>query len=229
MRKLLIVLLALCVLLPAGALAQEGLWFNLESGFYDDEIEVEILCDDPMADIYYTMDGTVPSEESESSFYYDGAMPLEDRTAEDNDLSANDSVARPAYVPTHNVTKGHVIRAIAIYPDGRQSEVLNGTFFVGVDRESHYGDAPIISLMMDQYDLFDFDTGIYALGKHFVEWDSQQTGSYENWQVKGNFSQKGREWERPVTVQYLPADGSEGFCQDMGVRIKGGISRSFNQ
>lgn len=229
MRKLLVVLMFLCLLFPAGALAQEGLWFNLESGFYRDEIEVEIFCDDPEADIYYTLDGTVPSEDSESSFYYDGAMPLEDRTFEDNDLSANGNVARTPYVPEHNVTKAHVIRAIAIYPNGEQSEVLNGTFFVGIDREALYSDAPIISLMLDSNDLFDFETGIYALGEHFVDWDSQQFGKYEDWQTQGNFSLKGMEWERPVTVQYLPADDSEGFTQDMGIRIKGGISRSFMQ
>ena len=229
MRKLLIVFMFLCLLLPAGAMAQEGLWFNLESGFYRDEIEVEIFCDDPEADIYYTLDGTVPSEDSESSFYYDGAMPLEDRTFEDNELSAIGNVARTPYVPEHNVIKAHVIRAIAIYPNGEQSAVLNGTFFVGIDRAEHYGDAPIISLMLDSEDLFDYETGIYTLGEHFVEWDSQQNGKYEDWQTQGNFSLKGSEWERPVTVQYLPADGSEGFTQDMGLRIKGGISRSFMQ
>ena len=32
-----------------------------------------------------------------------------------------------------------------------------------------------------------------------------------------------------MTVTYLPGDGSEGFTQDMGVRIKGGASRGNNQ
>lgn len=225
MRKFLIILLLAC-LLPAGALAQEGLWFNLESGFYHDEISLEILCDDPDADIFYTIDGTAPTEDSP---YYDGALILEDRTREDNELSAQGNVARTPYVPEDNVIKGHVIRAVAIYPNGKESEVLNGTFFVGVDRQAHYGDVPVISLMMDSYDLFDYETGIYTLGKHFVDWDAEQLGPYEDWQTQGNFSLKGMEWERPVTVQYLPADGSEGFIQDMGVRIKGGVSRSFMQ
>lgn len=225
MRKLLIVLFSLC-LLPALAFAQEGLWFNLESGFYAEDIFVEIHCDDPEADIYYTLDGTVPSEEG---FYYDEPFALEDRTPEDNDLSAIGEVARTPYVPAENVVKGHVIRAIAIYPNGETSQVLNGTFFVGLDREELYGDVPVVSLMVDSYDLFDFETGIYVLGEHFVEWEAEQGRSYEDWQTQGNFSLRGSDWERPVTVQFLPADGSEGFVQDMGIRIKGGVSRSFMQ
>lgn len=228
MRKLLLILLLMC-LLPAGALAQEGLWFSHESGFYADPIEVEIFCDDPEADIYYTLDGTVPTEEGESSFYYDGAFPLEDRTYEPNDLSALGGASRTEYIPEENVVKAHVIRAWAVYPDGSESEVINGTFFVGVDREAHYGDVPVISLMVDREDLFDFYRGIYVLGASWIEWDSLQEGSYEDWQTQGNYSQRGMEWERPVTVQFLTADGSEGFTQDMGIRIKGGVSRYFNQ
>ena len=225
MRKLLIILLA-ALLIPTAALAQEGLQFSLESGFYDQEIELEILCDDPEAEIYYTLDGTVPTEDS---FYYDEPFFLEDRTWEDNDLSARDGVARTTYLPTENVVKGHVIRAMAIYPNGSQSDVISGTFFVGVDREAHYADVPVFSLMMNPDDLFDFETGIYVLGKEYVRWHAEQTAPYEDWQTQGNFSLRGKEWERLVTVQYLTADGSEGFTMDMGMRIKGAVSRASNQ
>ena len=228
MRKLLMVLLLMC-LLPACALAQEGLWFSHESGFYNEPIEVEIFCDDPDADIYYTLDGSVPTEDGESSFYYDGAFPLEDRTYEPNDLSTLGPTCRNQYIPEENVVKAHVIRAWAVYPDGSESEVLSGTFFVGVDREEHYGDVPVISLMMDSNDLFDYETGIYVMGAYWAEWDAEQSGTYEDWQTQGNYSQRGMAWERPVTVQFLTADGSQGFTQDMGLRIKGGVSRYFNQ
>lgn len=224
MRKLLAAL-ALCLLLPCLALAQEGLRFSHESGFYDSPIDVELIWDDPDADVYYTLDGTVPNEDS---YYYDGAFHLEDRTQEPNDLSARGGTAKTDYIPAENVVKGHVIRALAVYPDGSTQRV-DGTFFVGVNRQEHYGDVPVISLMMDANDLFNYETGIYVLGKYWAEWDSEQTEAYADWQTQGNFSQKGRDWERPVTVQYLTADGSTGFTQDMGVRIKGGITRSFTQ
>lgn len=224
MRKLLAAL-ALCLLIPCIALAQEGLRFSYESGFYADPIDVELLWDDPDADVYYTLDGTVPNEDS---FYYDGAFHLEDRIQEPNDLSARGGTAKTDYIPEENVVKGHVIRALAVYPDG-STQRADATFFVGIDRQERYGDVPVISLMMDANDLFDYETGIYVLGRYWVEWDAQQTEAYADWETQGNFSQKGRAWERPVTVQYLTADGSEGFTQDMGVRIKGGVTRSFTQ
>lgn len=223
MRKFLL-LLGLCLLLPCLALGQ-GLRFSHESGFYDAPIDVELLFDDPDADVYYTLDGTVPNEDS---FYYDGAFHLEDRTQEPNDLSARGGTAKTDYIPTESVAKGHVIRALAVYPDG-SSQRIDGTFFIGIDRQERYGEVPVISLMMDANDLFDYETGIYVLGKHWAEWDSQQTEPYADWQTQGNFSQRGRDWERPVTVQYLAADGTPGFTQDMGVRIKGGVTRAFTQ
>ena len=228
MRKLIVALCLLC-LLPVCALAQEGLWFSHESGFYDEPIEVEIFCDDPEADIYYTLDGCVPTEDGESSFYYDGAFYLEDRTEEPNDLAAEGGFSRKDFIPTENVVKAHVIRAWAVYPNGQETEVINGTFFVGVDREELYGDVPVVSLMLNSEDLFDYETGIYVLGAHWAEWDSEQSTPYEDWETKGNYSQKGMDWERPVTVQFLESDGTVGFTQDMGVRLKGGVSRYFNQ
>lgn len=226
MRKLLLTLLFICLLLPAAALAEGNVYFSHESGFYDDPIDLEILCDDPEALIYYTLDGTAPTLDS---VIFDGALTLEDRTQEPNDLAALIGFSRNQFKTEVNVTKAHVIRAMAEYEDGSLSEVISGTFFVGVDREELYGDVPVISLMTDREGFFGYENGIYTMGAHFDEWNSQQLGNYEDWQVQGNFSQKGRDWERPVTVQFLTADGSEGFTQDMGVRIKGGVSRSFAQ
>lgn len=226
MRKLMTALLFICLLLPAGALAQEGIWFSHESGFYDDVIDLEILCDDPDALIYYTLDGTEPNLDS---VILDGALTLENRSEEENDLASLVGFSRNQYKTEVKVTKGHVIRAMAEYSDGTLSDVISGTFFVGVDRQELYGDVPVISLMTDREGFFDYETGIYMMGAYFDDWNEQQLGNYEDWQVQGNFSQKGSDWERAVTVQYLTADGSEGFTQDMGVRIKGGISRSFAQ
>ncbi|MBQ7305639.1 MAG: chitobiase/beta-hexosaminidase C-terminal domain-containing protein, partial [Clostridia bacterium] len=207
MRKLLLTLLFICLLLPAAALAEGNVYFSHESGFYDDPIDLEILCDDPEALIYYTLDGTAPTLDS---VIFDGALTLEDRTQEPNDLAALIGFSRNQFKTEVNVTKAHVIRAMAEYEDGSLSEIISGTFFVGVDREELYGDVPVISLMTDREGFFGYENGIYTMGAHFDEWNSQQLGNYEDWQVQGNFSQKGRDWERPVTVQFLTADGSEG-------------------
>ena len=53
---------------------------------------------------------------------------------------------------------------MAVYEDGSKSEILNGTFFVGIDRESEYGNVPVISIMTDSGNLFDYETGINVMG-----------------------------------------------------------------
>ncbi len=62
---------------------------------------------------------------------------------------------------------------------------------------------PSISLVTDLDNLFDSGIGIYV-----------HAGS------------AGRTWERPVSVELINPDGSEGFQIDAGLRIRGGFSRS---
>ena len=71
MRKLLIVFMFLCLLLPAGAMAQEGLWFNLESGFYRDHV-------------------ALISKNALTTKLKDGSMTLGERLAVGGDLSWDD-------------------------------------------------------------------------------------------------------------------------------------------
>ncbi len=50
-------------------------------------------------------------------------------------------------------------------------------------------------------------------------WD-RRTGIYENSQ------QHGREWERPVSVEYFNRQGTREFAENAGIRIHGGASRT---
>ncbi len=60
---------------------------------------------------------------------------------------------------------------------------------------------PSYSLVMDLDDLFGDEKGIYS-----------------------HSDQEGREWERPGSIELLPAVGPKGFQEDCGVRIRGGFS-----
>ena len=56
--------------------------FNLKSGFYNgDSIKVEISNEDPEAVIYYTLDGSNPTENSK---IYTNFIILKDKSFEDN-------------------------------------------------------------------------------------------------------------------------------------------------
>lgn len=200
---------------------------NYAAGFYDKPIELQMYCPEKDAKIYYTTDGSVPDEKDK---LYTAPITLKNRRSDNNVLSAKTGTSAGGdYIPKKNVDKANVIRAVAVKPDGSRSEVVNATYFIGMDREKKYGSVPVISIMTDQENLFDYNTGIYVLGRTYDEWKVKQSEAYEAWQAVGNYSNKGKEWERPAVIQLIEPDGSVGFTQDMGIRIKGAASRGNTQ
>ena len=201
--------------------------FSLESGFYEKSQEVTLYCNTAGAKIYYTLDGSTPTE---NSTLYEGPITIKNRTSEPNVLSAQTGIAPGNnYVPNYNVDKGTVIRAIAVLPDGTATPVFHATYFVGIDR-TKYLDVPVVSLITDFDNLFDYETGIYTLGKTYDDFVSDPANAaLESWQMQGNYTNRGREWERPVSVELITADGTPGFVQNMGMRIMGASTRNQAQ
>ena len=62
---------------------------------------------------------------------------------------------------------------------------------------------PTLSVVIDLEHLFDSQTGIFT-----------------------NARRDGRDWEREASMELLHADGTEGFQSGIGLRIRGGYSRS---
>ena len=205
-------------------------YFSCESGFYSSPIELEIACPAyPDSKIYYTTDGSTPTE---NSSLYTGKLTLEKKKSAPNVLSAQTGTSAGGdYIPKKNVYKANFIRAIVFNPDGSVSEISNCTYFIGMDREKKYGSVPVISIMTDMENLFDYETGIYVLGKTHDDWLAEDSGNknLEAWQHEGNYSNRGRDWERPVAFEYITADGSDGISQDLGIRIMGAASRNATQ
>ena len=202
--------------------------FSLDSGFYEKTQKVSLSCNVEGAQIYYTMDGSTPDE---TSSLYQGEITVSRKLYTQNVLASQTGTsAGNHYIPDYSVDKCTVIRAIAYLPDGTTTPLAHATYFIGLDREK-YGDVPVISLITDFDNLFDYNTGIYVLGKTHDEWIAKDPSNAEldGWQHVGNYSNRGREWERPVSVELITADSTHGFKQNMGIRIMGGVSRNQAQ
>lgn len=201
--------------------------FSVDSGFYESTQSVALSCNVEGAEIFYTLDGSTPNR---TSTLYKTAIRVSRKLYAENVLAAQTGIsAGNLYIPNFSVEKGTVIRAIAYLPDGSATPVAHASYFIGLKQD--YGNVPVISLITDFDNLYDYETGIYVLGKTHDDWlaDDPANASRESWEMVGNYSNRGREWERPVSVELITQDGSVGFKQNMGLRIMGGASRNQTQ
>ena len=211
---------------------KEGMRFSAVSGFYDEEFFLDIACDDGYT-VYYTLDGSIPTA---GSTEFTQPVLISDRSPEPNAMSAHKDVAQPSDVARYDLSdspadKATVVRAIAVDGSGRQSNVVTNTYFVGYkDKAEYYGRVKTVSLITDESGLFDYENGIYAIGKTYDDWlkSDEYDVSTPDWFLPANYTQKGREWEREAEVQFFE-NGQLQCSQNVGIRIHGGATRSYTQ
>ena len=191
-------------------------------GFYGESFALRVQS--ALGDsVRYTLDGSPPTAESR---LYDGSVTIERRVGEPNVYSAIPTTApqnQLSYIawsdPEYEVPKVTVLR-IASFRDGKRTSPIDTYSYVVGPRLPGAGLAPMISLVVDSDDLFDYERGIYTTGANFDPADPEWTG---------NSFMKGRAWERPAHVSFFGTDGAAGFAQDAGVRIHGQKTRQCAQ
>jgi hypothetical protein len=146
--------------------------FSIPGGYYDQDILLEIDGPPSSFHIIFTVDGSVPTQTNGSVY------------------------VRPIRLGAPAVT---VVRARAVFPDGRLGPVVSASYFVGVQAA-----LPLVSLVVAPDDLWDAGSGICA-----------------------NPSERGEAWERPADVTYVDQDRRSGFHVPAGVRIHGHGTRGF--
>lgn len=206
--------------------------FSVDGGWYEEPISVELSSE--TGEIYYTLDGSEPDE---NAILYDGPITVTNRSDEPNIYSAigNISINNP-YLPEELVDKCTVLKAVVI--DGEErSDVGVRSYFVGIGDDEEYQDVAVISLTMDPDDLFDYYDGIYTTGyvndSHVAKYGETDLTHYTDYisgsPVYANYAMEGIGWERPAQIEFYTADREEVLRQDIGIRIHGGMSVTFNQ
>jgi uncharacterized repeat protein (TIGR02543 family) len=189
--------------------------FSHQAGFYKEGFLLELTVDDPEVSIYYTLDGSEPTE---SSNLYTGPIKINNRKGEPNILSKI-SISPYFKEPAEEIYKVTVVRAIAIKDNDITSSIVTHTYIID---ENNDGDKkryslPVISISTDFNNLFDYNHGIFVPGVNFNEERRYQSGNYKK---------KGIEWERPVHIEFFEPDGTLGFSQNAGLRIHGNYTRN---
>ena len=187
--------------------------FSTPHGFYDAPFSLTLETPTSGASIRFTTDGTEPTE-SRGTVY---TAPIQ---------VAKTSVIRAAAFAAGSQPSPVATRTY-LFVDDIVEQSLNGKappdwpkkwgmhrVDYGVDpritKRGPYATTirddlrtiPSLSIVMDLEELFDSTTGIYA-----------------------NPQEKGREWERPMSLELIEPLGTGGFQVNAGLRIRGGASR----
>jgi len=197
-----------------------SLTFSHERGFYIEPFNLTIGSENSEDQIYFTLDGSVPTSNSE---LYQEAVNMDYKYDLPNIVSeiltAPDSAHSNGEVYWHSpagpVDKANIIRVRSYNNSIPTSKIYSHTFFVDSNIYSRYP-YPIMSLITDSENLFSQDSGIYVPGVFWDEADPQWTG---------NYYQSGIEWERDMHFEYFEENGELGFSQNAGVRIHGKQTR----
>lgn len=195
---------------------QKEIIFSKEPGFYVQPFYLHLFCDDS---IYYTLDGTEPSLTSrlcnDSIFIYGTAennlslIPTNPEYFPDNYYLTKEFGWK---TPAENISNAVVLKTRAFRSGTASSPVYTQTYFT----EGKTFSLPVVSIVMDSLNLFDFTNGIYIPGVHLDEKDLVWTG---------NYFETGNEWERPAFMEYFDKEGTLQLSENLGVRIHGQKSR----
>lgn len=197
----------------------QHLTFDARPGLYQPETLLA-LPTTPGLRTYFTRDGSTPTPESPR---YTGPIALLPRSL---------PPVRWSFIPTTAPSAAPGAQWVAPLEDPPQAAVVRfrqyaGTEPAGPVRTRTFiigrtpSPLPVLSLVTDAENLFGPAKGIYVPGL-LSEADP------DNWEA-ANYTQDGKEWERPVHVEWYETSGERVFNQDAGVRIHGSGSAVLPQ
>lgn len=189
-----------------------GLNFSHISGFYYDSLKLDIASNNAASVIRYTTNGNTPDN---TSMIWLGPTTFFSRQGEANNY-ANIKTSAGFYIPTQEIYKIHVFRFAAFTNNQQTSTVYDRSFIVDENTNHDRFSFPIFSVVTDSNSFFNYDTGIYVPGVHFVS-------SNKDW--TGNYFQSGEAWERKIHLTMFDANQEVLIDQDAGARIHGGRKR----
>ncbi|MHB1034612.1 MAG: lamin tail domain-containing protein [Pirellulales bacterium] len=185
--------------------------FSQDRGFYDAPFDLTITTETPGAVIRYTTDGSAPTETN--GLVYDGPITISKTTtlraaAFKTDYRSSlsdtqtyiflDDVIRQPSTPQPPLPTSWGANVVDY---GMDPDVVNNPIYAATI-ENDLKAIPTYSIVADLNDLFG-PVGIYS-----------NPGGDE------------MAWERPASVELINPDGTPGFQSNIGLRIRGGYSRS---
>ncbi len=200
-------------------LAVTGLAFSVPGGFYDNAFSLELSAGEGMK-IYYTLDGSEPTEDS---LLYEEPISIQNRSGSSNmALAVNERMDYSGAFQPSGITMGTVVKAVAVDSQGKAGEVETRSYFVGVTNAADVANMPVISISTDAGNLFDYYEGIYVKGRTYEDAiamgaDGGGTANYYN------------NWQREVTMEFFDDKKDKTYEEKMSMGILIDISTTAAQ
>ena len=205
----------------------DSIIFSHPAGFYSTTFTLTLRSADNVTSLLYTIDGSNPQTSSTATT----AGPTATITV--NPLITSGRPKTPAFIVRASLKKSGTVVSLPVTRTYIFIEQVKKQKNPGGDWPSSNINGQIIDLEMDpdvvndvKY-AADMDDALLALPSISVVTDlsglfDPATGIYVN------ALEHGDEWERLCSVELINPDGSQGFCVNAGLRVRGGWSRHPN-
>lgn len=190
--------------------------FSQPGGFYDNAFLLSLSCSTDGCSIHYTVNGNTPTAHD---LTYNSPIALDESLFPSSNIYTIVNCPENEWFLPDSIQKCIVIRAAAFDETGNQiGKVVTNTYLIQSLGCNTHG-LPVVSLCADSLDLFDYERGIFVPGVTFDPSNPNETG---------NYYQSGREWERPMNIEFYELDNT-GINQQAGLRTHGGNGRGIQQ
>ncbi len=166
--------------------------FSHTRGFYEAPFSLSITCQTPDAEIYYTTDGSAPIEDD---------VP---------------TAAGIRYTGPISIGATTCIRAAAIKTGWMPTNIDTQTYLF--DAGAAVKAMPVISIVGDaEQSLYEPEGVMAIVGGYYSNevWQSGGAGTYNN------PVQRGRDFERPVSFEWIDLQTGAAMQEDCGIRVRG--------
>ena len=182
----------------------EELAISHESGIYNDSFELSVKSRKP-GKILYTLNGEIPSIESENSMEY----------------------TEPIWVECVEMTNTYSFQICCFFDDGTKSDVYKRDFILDMAGNGRFTTKYVVSIVGDEDKLFGDEAGIFVRGNQFYEYlEKNPDVDLLSEVIPANYFS---DIEVPVHAAIFLPNGEQIIEQNCGIQIYGNITRQNNQ
>ncbi|TWT36647.1 CotH protein [Posidoniimonas corsicana] len=207
--------------------------FSHQRGFYDAPISVSMESASADADLYFTLDGSVPAPSNPNATLYTGAILVDQTT------TLRSAAFREGYEPTTVGTQTYVFLEDVLTADPL-GDPQNGVTYPTNWQGGFPGDYTVDSRVVDQWDDnspvdpndFGIREGLTSIPTISLVLDHEDlwgVGPNGTGGIYPNATSQGASWRRPGSVEYFDPNTGEQFQYNVGIQMQGAASRDNNR